>query len=98
MTSLSQVQALQRKARLQHICSKFRGLSRWSGQELKECKHVLTLAKWESIVAGLAPAALATDDVGSAHTLPSPGAACRARGTCAVATTWQGSVVVESHQ
>lgn len=98
MTNLSQGQALQRRIRLQYTCSKFRGLSRWLGQELKECKHILTLAKGESIVAGLAAAALATDDVGSADTLPSQGAACRAGGTCAVAVTWQGSIVVESHQ
>lgn len=98
MTSLPQDQALQRKVRLPYICSKFRGLSRWLGQEVKERKHVLTLAKGESIVASLASGALATDDVGSADTLPSQGVARRARGTHAVAITWQGSVVVESHQ
>lgn len=74
------------------------GLNRWLVQELKACRHTLTLAKWESIVAGLASAAPATDDVGSAKTLPSQGAARRAGGTRAVAVTGQGSIVVESHQ
>jgi len=68
-----------------------------SGQVLNKPEHVLTLAERESIVASLAPAALPTNDVRSADTLSSQGAASRARGTCAVAITWQGSVVVESH-
>lgn len=64
---------------------------------LNKSEHVLTLAEWESIVASLASAALTTDDVRSANTLSSQGAASRARGTCAMAITRQGSVVVESH-
>lgn len=65
---------------------------------LSKSEHVLTLAEGESVVASLASAALTTDDMRSANTLPSQGAASRARGTCAMAITWQGSVVVESHQ
>lgn len=64
---------------------------------LNKSKHVLTLAEWESIVATSASAALTTDDIRSANTLSSQGAASRACGTCTMAITWQGSVVVESH-